>query len=276
MEKTREYVGDDKFPYHYKYEHMAVTTDCVIFSFDGKDLLVLLVKRGVDPFKGDWAFPGGFLLMNETAKEGALRELQSETGFVPSYLDELGTFSTVDRDPRERTVTIAFVALVKPGAVQGMDDAAEARWFPVSGMPSLAFDHKDIFISALEYLRKAVCFEPICFEMMDEEFTLPSLQRLYEAILGRKFDRANFQKKILSYGLVESVSPKSYYREHEKKEPVKGGLVMKPVSELFGKDTESRSFEDTSAPSWSRKVITYIFNRKAYEKFKEKGNRLEF
>ena len=255
---------------------MAVTTDCVIFSFDGKDLLVLLVKRGVEPFKGKWAFPGGFLKMDETAKEGALRELKQETGFVPSYLDEFGTFSTVDRDPRERTLTIAFVALVKPGAVSGMDDADEAEWFPVSQMPSLAFDHNEIFQSALEYLRKAICFEPIGFEMMDEEFTLPSLQRLYEAILGRKFDRANFQKKILASGLVESVTPKSYTREMEKPEPLKNGLVLRSVQDLFEKDSVNLYKKEVPAPSWSRKVITYIFNRKAYEEFKKKGNRMEF
>lgn len=296
MEITREFVKGDKFPYHYKYEHMAVTADCVIFSYDGTDLQLLLIRRGVDPYKGMWALPGGFLKMNETAKEGAFRELQEETGFVASYLEEFGTFSGVDRDPRERTITIAFVALVMKQPVTGGDDAQEARWFPVSDLPTLAFDHLDIYKAAREYLRRAICFEPIGFELMGEEFTIPSLQHLYETILERKFDRGNFQKKLLSLGLLEStekpsgrderrylyskdeINPPepsyvSYYSARgDSYSPKEKGLVRKPIEALFEEKEESAS----KPKGWSRKVIKYRFNRAVYDMLKKKGNKIEF
>ncbi len=300
MEITREYAKGDKFPYHYKYEHMAVTADCVIFSYDGTDLQLLLIRRGVEPYKGMWALPGGFLKMNETAKEGAFRELHEETGFVASYLEEFGTFSGVHRDPRERTITIAFVALVMKQEVRGGDDAQEARWFPVSDLPALAFDHLDIYKAAREYLRRAICFEPIGFELMGEEFTIPSLQHLYETILERKFDRGNFQKKLLSLGLLESTEKPSdrdesgdLYSKDEIKinppfsapsfnayisaredsfSPRGKGLARKPIEALFEEKEESAP----KPKGWSRKVIKYRFNRAVYDRLKKKGNKIEF
>ena len=130
MGKYFTYVPGAEFPYQYRYEHMAVTTDCVIFTYEYRQLKVLLVRRGAEPYKGSWAFPGGFLQMKETAREGALRELREETGLEPAAIGELGVFSDVDRDPRERVITIAYYALVKPSEVIGGDDADEAAWFP--------------------------------------------------------------------------------------------------------------------------------------------------
>ena len=123
--------------YTYKYPHPAVTTDCIIFGYDVREgLSVLLVQRGIDPYKGRWAFPGGFLKMDEDAPTGALRELQEETGLTEAFIEQLGAFSAVDRDPRERVITIAFYALVRKSEVKGGDDAADARWFPVTDVPS--------------------------------------------------------------------------------------------------------------------------------------------
>ena len=119
MGKNFTYVKGAEFPYQYKYEHMAVTTDCVIFTYEDRQLKVLLVRRGGEPYQGSWAFPGGFLQMRETAKDGALRELREETGLEASAVGELGVFSDPDRDPRERVITIAFYALVKPAEVDG-------------------------------------------------------------------------------------------------------------------------------------------------------------
>ena len=127
MGNNYTYVPGAAFPYQYKYEHMAVTTDCAIFTYEDWKLKVLLVRRGGEPYKGQWAFPGGFLKMDETAEEGARRELREETGLVPSAIGQLGVFSDVDRDPRERVITIAWYALVKPSEVVGGDDA-ERRW----------------------------------------------------------------------------------------------------------------------------------------------------
>ena len=129
--------------YCYQYPRPAVTTDCVIFGFDGQKLQVLLIERGGEPFKGRWAFPGGFLNMDETVEECAARELEEETGMKDVFAEQFHAFSAVDRDPRGRTITVAFYALVDPRGmkVSGQDDAADARWYDILEMPSLAFDH---------------------------------------------------------------------------------------------------------------------------------------
>ena len=207
MAKNYTYVPGAEFPYQYKYEHMAVTTDCIIFTFEERRLKVLLVRRGVEPCKGLWAFPGGFLRNTETAREGALRELREETSLEPSAIGELGVFSDLDRDPRERVITLAWYALVKPSGVVGGDDAAEAAWFPVDELPPLAFDHDKIFKAAMERLRRDLHFQPVGFELLDDEFTMPDLQRLYEILLGTSFDRRNFQRKMIASGIVKEVPP---------------------------------------------------------------------
>lgn len=193
--------------YEYKYPHPSVTTDCVIFGFDGVSLKVLLIERGIDPYKGSWAFPGGFLNMNESAEEGAARELEEETGLTDVYIEQLQAFSAVNRDPRERVITIAFYALVNISEVQAGDDAAKAQWFKLSEIPSLAFDHEHILRVAMSRLKERLHFEPVGFELLPDNFTLSELQNLYEAILEVKFDRRNFHRKMIELGLVEQADP---------------------------------------------------------------------
>ena len=215
MSKNFKYVQGDPLPWHYRYEHMAVTTDCVIFTYEDWKLKVLLVRRGGEPFLGQWAFPGGFLRNDETAEQGALRELLEETSLTPSSpIVEFGVFTDPDRDPRERVITIAWYALVKPSEVEGGDDAAEAAWFPIDELPQLAFDHKKIFDAAMDRLRRDIHFKPVGFDLLDEEFTIPDLQRLYETILGVTFDRRNFQRKLISSGILEETpkpEPEVYF-----------------------------------------------------------------
>lgn len=189
--------------YSYKYPRAAVTTDCVIFGFDGKQLQVLLIERGVEPYKGEWALPGGFLRMDESVEECAFRELREETAFEPVSLEQFGVFSAVDRDPRGRVVTIAFYALVKKEDVHGGDDAARAQWFNIDLLPPLAFDHQDILHEAQQALKRDIHHQPVAFRMLAEHFTMPQLQRLYESILGVTFDRRNFQKKMIASGVVQ-------------------------------------------------------------------------
>ena len=244
MGKYYTYKPGAPFPFQYRYEHMGVTTDCVIFTYEDRKLKVLLVRRGGEPFKGKWAFPGGFLKMDENAEQGALRELREETALVPSAISQFGVFSDVLRDPRERVITIAWYALVKPHEVVGGDDADEAAWFPIEDLPPLAFDHRIIFEAAMERLRRDIHFQPVGFDLLDDEFTIPDLQRLYEAILGVKFDRRNFQRKILASGILDSVG-------------IEGGMMVKKGRQ-------------------GRHGILFRLNRKKYEEMKEDGGKMEF
>ena len=137
--------------YTYKYPRPAVTADCIVITKE-PDPKVLLIERGDEPFKGCWAFPGGFMNMDETTEQCAIRELEEETGLHISDMHQIGAYSKVDRDPRGRTVTVAYLAIVeKPIAVTGQDDAAKAQWFPLSDLPELAFDHADIMQDAIKF-----------------------------------------------------------------------------------------------------------------------------
>ena len=227
----------EEMKYHYKYPHPSVTTDCVIFGFDGVQLTVLLVERGIEPYKGRWAFPGGFLKMDESAEEGARRELLEETGLSTASVQQFYTFSDPQRDPRERV--IAYFALVRISEVKGGDDAADARWFPISEVPALAFDHDRILRMALLSLRRQIHFEPIGFELLPEQFTMTQLQHLYEAILGVKFDRRNFYNKFLRLGLL------------------------------------TQQDETITLPN-RKEAFLYKFNPESYAELKQKGFKLEF
>ena len=282
MAKNYTFVRGAAFPYQYKYEHPAVTTDCVIFTYEDWKLKVLLVKRGGEPYKGEWALPGGFLRGDETAREGALRELREETALEASAIGELGVFSKPDRDPRERVITIAFYALVKPSEVEGGDDADEAAWFSIDELPELAFDHADIIHSALERLKRDIHFEPIGFDLLDEEFTIPDLQRLYEIILGVKFDRRNFQRKILSSGILEEAEEPV---ETSCTEPEPPMMSMKCAAPRMMADMEYCCAEPEMPMSAAevkpkrrpgRIASLFRLNKAKYVEMKEEGNKLEF
>ena len=191
--------------YTYEYPHPAVTTDCVVFGFDGETLNLLLINRGIEPYKGCWALPGGFMKMDETAEEGALRELQEETGVKDIYIEQLQAFSTVDRDPRERVITIAFLAFVRQEKYEVIagDDAAKAQWFPINELPELAFDHKKIITVALDKLRWKMTYEPLAFRLLNKSFTITQLQTVYEVVFDKKFDRRNFHKKMTTTGYLK-------------------------------------------------------------------------
>lgn len=137
-------------PYTYEYPRPALTVDCVVFAAAEDGLKLLLIERAGEPFKGRHALPGGFVDMDETTEEAARRELREETGLEISRLQQLSTFSRVDRDPRERVVSVAYFALVQPSAVTAGDDAASARWFDSRALPPLAFDHEEIVSLALD------------------------------------------------------------------------------------------------------------------------------
>lgn len=192
--------------YTYEWPRPKVTVDCVIFGYKAEDdqLAVLLIERREGAFVGDWALPGGFVQPEETLDEAAERELAEETGVSDVFLEQLYTFGALERDPRARTITVAYYALLPSLAHHPVadTDAAEARWFSIQDLPDLAFDHDAILEMALGRLKAKVRYAPIGFELLPESFTLSELQHLYETILGTKLDKRNFRRKVLKTGLV--------------------------------------------------------------------------
>ncbi|MDI3282761.1 NUDIX domain-containing protein [Polyangium sp. 15x6] len=188
----------------YKHPRPALAVDCVVFGLDEEDLKVLLIRRGVEPFAGRWALPGGFVHEDETLDEAARRELREEAGIEKVYLEQLYTFGAVDRDPRERVVSVTYYALVKLSehAVRAATDAREAAWFAIDDLPRLAFDHEEIVDKAIARLRGKVRYAPIGFELLPKKFTLTQLQRVYEKVLGQELDKRNFRKKVAATGLL--------------------------------------------------------------------------
>lgn len=192
--------------YTYEYPKADVTTDAVVFGLDldaGK-LKLLLIERGREgePFFGCWALPGGFLnpegpTADKSLDECVLRELREETGLRLAFMEQLCTFGDLGRDPRGRVVTVAYWGIVRPQAVEvaAADDAKNLQWFDVDALPSLAFDHAQIVAVALQRLRSKLRWQPVGVWLLEEQFTLPELQRVYEVILGRPLHKASFKRK---------------------------------------------------------------------------------
>jgi 8-oxo-dGTP diphosphatase len=195
-----------------KFERPSVTVDIVIFTVINNDLKVLLIKRGLPPFVGHWALPGGFVHMDESLEEAARRELKEETGVESKevYLEQLYTFGEPKRDPRTRVITVAYYALVdstkiKPH-VTGMEKIEAVQWFHAHEPPEkMAFDHRQILEYALKRLKYKLEYTAVGLELLPEHFTLTDLQKLYEEILNEKIDKRNFRKKIISMSIIESV-----------------------------------------------------------------------
>jgi 8-oxo-dGTP diphosphatase len=188
----------------YAYARPALTVDCVVFGLDQADLKVLLIQRRLEPYQHAWALPGGFVRVDETLDEAARRELAEEAGVTDVYLEQLYTFGDLERDPRERVVTVAYYALAKLSdhRIRAATDAMGVGWFSLDELPKLAFDHASIVARAHERLRGKVRYAPIGFELLPGKFTLTQIQRLYELVLGAELDKRNFRKKILSMDLL--------------------------------------------------------------------------
>ena len=215
--------------------------DSVVLIMEDESGERLLLAREFRMAIGAWVynFPAGLIDPGETVEEAAARELREETGLETAFIEQFGCFTEVNRDPRERVITIAFYALVRKAEVQGGDDAAAARWFPIGDVPPLAFDHDRILRVALGKLREKIHFEPVGFELLPEVFTMPQLQSLYEAILEVRFDRRNFAGKMLKLGILEQA-------------------------------------EERPAGTGSRIPVRYRFNADRYKEMKSKGFKLEF
>lgn len=192
--------------YTYHYPRPALTVDIVVFTLRENLLQVLLVQRANEPFAGIWALPGGFVRLDETLEAAAQRELEEETGVRETYLEQLYTYGNIDRDPRERVVSVAYFAIISsdiPFRQEGGHDTSQAGWFPTNNLPSLAFDHDEILAYAVRRLRYKLEYTAVGFELLPEEFTLTELQSTYETILGEKLDKRNFRRRILDAGVIE-------------------------------------------------------------------------
>lgn len=217
----------------YRYPHPAVTADCVIFGFNGKGLKVLLVERGNEPYLGCWALPGGFMHINESIEAAAARELHEETNLKNVYLEQFKVFSHPDRDPRERVVTVAFIALVKPEDYEVIagDDAANALWFDAKMLPPLAFDHREIIREAREHLKEVLRLKPVAFELLNKVFTIGELQAVYEVINEASYDRRNFLRTAIDSEVITEVPNAGITSPN-------GGRVAKLYTAVEDKDSE--------------------------------------
>jgi len=186
-----------------------VAVDCIVFGFDNEDLKILLIKRPIEPIKGQWSLMGGFVQEGESLDEASKRVLYMLTGLTNVYLEQLYTFGDIDRDPVARVISVAYYALIK---IKDYDEKIvknnSAEWFKVSNYPKLIFDHETMVQTAINKLRRKCRTQPIGFELLPEKFTIPQLQSLYEAILMQKLDKRNFRKKILSMNLLDKLSEK--------------------------------------------------------------------
>ncbi len=203
--------------YQYEYPRAALATDCVILGFDGSELKLLLLEREKEPFKNKLALPGGFVFMDETTETCAKRILLEKAGIKNVFIEQLFTFSDVERDPRERVISVAYFALVNTRQYELIAgrDTLKAEWFELSKLPKLAFDHGKVVKTAIERLKGKVSYQPVGFELLDEKFTLTQLQALYESILETPIDKRNFRKKILGMGFLKALDEKEKNVAHK-------------------------------------------------------------
>jgi hypothetical protein len=188
----------------------ALSIDCLIFGFKKSELEILLVQHGEGISKGKWALPGGWIKYNEGMDESAARILRDLTGINNVYLEQLEAFGNVDRYPSKRVITIAYYALIKHEeyTLHAGFTAADAKWFRISCVPDLPYDHSKILLQGLNYLKHKVRHEPIGFNLLPKKFTLLQLQELYEALLNQKLDKPNFRRKLIRMNLLVACKEK--------------------------------------------------------------------
>ncbi|MEL7835077.1 NUDIX hydrolase [Fodinibius sp. Rm-B-1B1-1] len=208
--------------YYKDHDRILVALDCIIFGFDRNGLKLLLIKRDFEPEKGKWSLMGGFLNREESLDEAADRILHKLTGLENVYLEQLYGFGEVDRDPVERTVSIAYYALINIHQHdKELMDKYSARWFPIDDLPDLIFDHNQMVEAAKSRLKYRASHEPVGFELLPEKFTMPELQILYEGIYETELDKRNFRRRILSMNILTKTD------EKQKKYSKKGAYLYK-------------------------------------------------
>lgn len=202
-----------------KFEKPSVTVDVLFFTIKEGKLQVLLIKRAAWPYQGYWALPGGFVGMKEGLAEAAAREIYDECGIKNLFLEQLFTFGEPNRDPRTRVITVTYYALAPSEDIKKIqkDEVKEAKYFPIDSLPKMAFDHKKIIEVGFERLKSKIRYSNIVFGLLPELFSLSEVQNIYEIINGKKVDKRNFRKWMLSSGLLVSTGKK------------KSGLAHRPA-----------------------------------------------
>lgn len=205
-----------------KESHMLVAVDCIIFGFDGENLKILLIKRGFDPEEGKWSLMGGFIGKDESLDEAANKILHQLTGLNGVYLEQLHTFGNPSRDPMERTISVAYFALIDIHKYERqLNDNYHAEWFLTTEMPNLIFDHNQMVETAKQRIRYKAALHPILFELLPRKFTIPQLQSLYEGVYNTPIDNRNFIRKLTSTGLLIKLE------EKDKSNSKKGAFYFK-------------------------------------------------
>lgn len=230
MANKKNYDNIERFP---------VALDGIIFGFNRKELKLLLIKRDFEPKKGCWSLMGGFLQSDESLDEAASRILTKLTGLKNIYLEQLYGFGELDRDPVERTISIAYYSLINiHDHDKELEEKYSARWFSVNKLPDLIFDHQEMVEAAKARLRYKAARQPVGFELLPDKFTLPELQKLYEAIYETKLDKRNFRRRILSMNVLEKTD------EKQKKFSKKGAFLYKFDNDKFIKQKASSNGPD--------------------------------
>ncbi len=214
----------------YKTEDKVIpAVDCIIFGFDEEDLKILLIKRDFEPEKGKWSLMGGFMKKDETFDEAANRVLYKLTGFKDIYMEQLYAFGKVDRDPVERTISVAYYALINiKNHDKELIEKYSAKWFTISKAPKLIFDHNKMVKRAILRLRRRTSTNPVGFDLLPEKFTMRQLQKLYEAILDDKLDKRNFVNKINAMDVLIKLDEKDMNTSR------KGSYLYKFDKEKYG------------------------------------------
>ncbi|MFV7233992.1 MULTISPECIES: NUDIX hydrolase [Flavobacterium] len=195
---------------HYSQQkRFLFAVDCIIFGYDGQELKLLVIKRNFESFKGNWSLVGGFVSDDESADDAAVRVLKDLTGLDGVYMEQLHCFTEPNRDSVERTISIAYFALIDIHKYnQQISEDYHPAWFPINQLPELIFDHSAIVELAKEKLRYRAALHPLLFELLPDKFTMPQLQSLYEAVYNMEFDKGNFNRKLLSTKLLEKLEDK--------------------------------------------------------------------
>lgn len=202
-------------------DHLLIAVDCIIFGFDKNQLKLLLMKRALEPEKGKWSLIGGFVTKNESLDDAAKRVLYKLTGLKNIYMEEVKAFSDVERDPGDRTISVAYYALIKMNRNMKLSSEYGAQWFPIDNIPSLIFDHPLMVEASKKKLKTIAKHQPIGFELLPKKFTIPQLRSLYEAIKEERLDKRNFSRKILAMNLLEKLD------EKDKKNSKKGAYLYR-------------------------------------------------